>query len=203
MFFDNSNGKFVPPNGLSARALQASSAAQDAAIAARNRLTPAAQSAATAAQLKAQAAAAAAQVKAQAAAAAAQQAAQSAAMSARGWAAPRLETAADYWSNSAAPRVHGALRSTAQRVSPEDSKGTGRSMLQVILLSIAALAGAGAVAAVIQRQRGKLAARKDSESDVMDVGDSNEPTASVPGQAASSSETADAGMNGQASPSRW
>lgn len=216
MFYDNSSGKFVPPNGLSARALKASNTAAQAA-------QTAAQSAAAAAQLAAQSAAQSVRPVAQSAAQNVRPVAQSAAQnvgsasrsaaeemsrsvrqgvnSARGWVAPRLETAADYTTDSVAPRVSGALRSTARQVRPDHSRS--RSVIQVILLSIAALAGAGAVAVLIQRQRGKFTGRKDSEHDVVDVGDAGEPAAPVPGQKTSPAETTSAGVNGQASATRW
>jgi len=212
VFYDKSNSKFVPPNGLSARALKASNNAAQAA-------QSAAQSATTAAQLAAQSAAEKAAEKAQVAAEKAQPAAQSAAenlgpaartaaqevsksvrqgvQSARGWAAPRIETAADYWSDSAAPKVTDALRTTARQVKPQES--TGRSVLKAILLSIAGLAGAGAIAILVQRQLGKSASRKEDGSDVMDAGDSGDPATAVPGQTASPAAQAGVPVNGQSS----
>lgn len=217
MFYDNSNGKFVPPNGLSARALKAkdkaaSFAAQNAAGTARDRLGSAAQSAATAAQLAAQSAAAQGQLAAKSAAdtvtSASRNAVRQGVYTARDWAAPRLETAADlttdYTAKAAeaankklAPKVSGALRNTARQVRPE--KNRGRTVLQAILISIAALAGAGAIAVLVQRQRTKA----QKENDVMDVGDASEPTSPVPGQTGSSAERVGVPVNGQASSSGW
>jgi hypothetical protein len=43
----------------------------------------------------------------------------------RAWAAPRLDSAADYCTNVVAPQVSAALRSSARQVHPGDIKGTG------------------------------------------------------------------------------
>lgn len=201
MFSDKSSGKFVPPNGLSARALNASNAAAQAAQAAA---LSAAASGQQAAQSAAQNVAPVAQSAAENLGSASRNAAQGmgrslrqGVYSARGWAAPRLDTAADYWTDSAAPRVSAALHTTARRVDPDD--GGSRSVLKAILLSIAGLAGAGAVAMLIQRQLGKSTVRK--ESDVVDAGDdSGKPTA--PGQTTAPAEAASADLNGQTSASR-
>lgn len=115
--------------------------------------------------------------------------------SARGWAAPRLESAADYYMETLAPRVADALRSTARQVRPEEPasrKPALRSALSMSVLGLAVLAAAGAVAALVRRQY-KAATDADSEGDAVNVGDPNEPTAttptSVPGQAPAPSET--------------
>lgn len=221
MFYDNSSGKVAPPNGLSARALKAKNKAASVAAknAAQNRLGSAAQSAATAAQLAAQSAAAQGQVAAQSAADTISAASRNAAENlgqqvrqgvdtARGWAAPRLEMAADYTTDytakaaevankKLAPKVSGALRNTARQVRPEKSRG--RTVLQAVLISIAALAGAGAIAALVQRQRTKA----QKENDVMDVGDASEPTSPVPGQAGSPADQTGVPVNGQTSSSAW
>lgn len=99
---------------------------------------------------------------------------------ARGWAAPRLEIAADFTTGTAAPavsamltkavapRVAAALRGTAQKVSveePRPSRGI-RPALAWSALAAAVLAGAGAVAAlVLRRYRASMIA--DTEPDTM------------------------------------
>jgi hypothetical protein len=106
---------------------------------------------------------------------------------ARGWAAPRLESAADYYMATLAPRIAEALRSTARQVRPEEVKKsrrpTVRSALSTSMLALAVLAAGGAVAALVRRQY-KTAMEADAEGDVVDIGDANEPTTAtaVPGQ---------------------
>jgi hypothetical protein len=81
---------------------------------------------------------------------------------ARKWAAPRLETAADYTTATVAPKVSSALRTAAEQVQPD----TGRSKRKIVLWSVfgvAAAAGA-AVAAVVFRNRFKAAIAADSEA---------------------------------------
>lgn len=135
---------------------------------------------------------------------------------ARGWAAPWLENAADYTTATAAPRVADALRSTARQVRPEDvsdRRSTMRSVLSMSVLAGAALAAVGAVAILVRRQY-KSAMEADTEEDVVNVEDKNEPTAergaSVPSQSGAPAEASppngaapvtDTGTTGQASKS--
>jgi hypothetical protein len=86
---------------------------------------------------------------------------------ARGWAAPRLENAADYCTATVAPRVSSAIRATARQVSPEDARpGKGRGRASWSFLVIAALAAAAAATAVaVARQRYKTAMDADTEPD--------------------------------------
>lgn len=180
---------------------------------ARDARTAASQTAQTAAQSAAHAAQAAAQSAAHTAQSAAQSAAQEMGKSmrqgvyvARGWAAPRLEDAADYCTTTVAPRVADTLRSTARQVSPDDSKRKSglRSAMSLSLLALAAAAAAGAVAVLVRRQY-KAAMEADTETEVVDVDDANEPGAAVPGQPATPSpaSTTNAGVNGQPSTSSW
>jgi hypothetical protein len=85
---------------------------------------------------------------------------------ARGWAAPRLEDAADAITASVAPKVSSALRSTARQVQPEQTGKTGiRRLLDWRwLLGIgAAVAAAGAAAAItMRRYQSATADAKDS-----------------------------------------
>lgn len=67
----------------------------------------------------------------------------------RVWAAPRLESAADYTTATFAPKVSAALRSSAQQVRPVDLRQKkSYSALTWSLLAAAVLAAAGAAAAV-------------------------------------------------------
>lgn len=181
----------------------------------------------TAAQATAQTAQATAAQAAQAAQAAAQTAAQGVGKSvrqgvytARGWAAPRLENAADYCTTTVAPRVSTALRSTARQVSPEDAspKRRVRSVLSWPVLAVAVLAGAGAIAALVrQKYRAAMndnaqaddaadveagAAEKDAE--VRDTADGSSASTSTASSGSEVNETApspdmnaSAGLNGQ------
>ena len=74
-------------------------------------------------------------------------------LGARGWAAPRLENAADTVTTTVAPAVSSALRSTADRVRPPETKKTGlRSLIDwrwlLVAGAVAAAAGAGAAIAM-------------------------------------------------------
>lgn len=228
MFNSKLSRKPGAPDGLPARALNASTAAaQNAQSVAQSVAQSAAQSAAENAQSAAQAAQAAAQIAAARVAPAAQTAAHEVGKqmregitSARGWAAPQLEHAADYTTATVAPRIADALRSTAHQVSPRHTKWglrkpSLRSAVSVSVLAIGALAAAGAVAVVVRRQY-KAAMEADTESDVMDIEDRDESgTAktgkpSAPAQAGSrdgSSTAADtgtgAGASGRTSASGW
>jgi hypothetical protein len=133
-----------------------SAAAQNAAVAARN--------AAVAAQAAAQNAATAATSAAQSASATSQ----AAIHSARKWAAPQLETFADYCTTTVAPMLDSALRSTAQRVRPVEVAPRRRvpSVLMWSLIGGAIVAAAGAVAALVRyRYRAEMAT--DTEVDMV------------------------------------
>ena len=181
----NSKGSTNPagPDHLSARA-------RDVATAAAQTAQSAAQTAQAAAQTAALSVGSAAQTAAQEMGRSMRQGV----YVARGWAAPRLETAADYTTTTAAPRVADTLRSTARQVSPEDvsdRRSTMRSVLSISILAGAALAAAGAVAILVRRQY-KSAMEAYTEEDAFDVEDMHEPAAergaSVPGQSAAPAE---------------
>lgn len=171
MFYSKLKGTPAAPDGLSARALHASNAA------AHN-----AQTAAQAAQSAAQAAQAAAQSAAQEMG----KSVKHGVVTARGWAAPRLEQAADYYTEAVAPKVADALpkvadalRTTAHQVQPETTgkrKFSFRSAIAVSMLAAAGFAAAGAVAALVRR-RYKAAMEADTESDIVDIEDGDEPVA--------------------------
>jgi hypothetical protein len=155
------------------KAQDANSAVQTAAGVAQTK----AQHAAAAAASKAQTASAAAASKAQTASAAAQNAsdtAQNAAtvvsnnvkdkvFIARKWAAPRLESAADYTTNTLAPKVSAALQTTAQQVKPVEPASSKRNVLKWSMLAAGIVAGLGAAAAIV-RFRFRAAIAADSET---------------------------------------
>jgi hypothetical protein len=105
---------------------------------------------------------------------------------ARGWAAPRLEDAADAVTRSVAPKVSSALRSTARRVRPAGdaaaAKAGRRRLLDWRLLGGigAALAAAGATAAVTVRRR-YARATAQAKSDIDAPDDARQPDAAAPG----------------------
>jgi hypothetical protein len=174
VFHSNMNDKASGTGGLATRARGASATAAQSA-----------QSAAQAAQSAAQSAQAAAQVAAQGVGKSVRQQVHTA----RGWAAPRLENAADYCTATAAPRVSSAIRATARQVSPEDTKASkSRVRASWSFLVIAALAAAGAAAAVaVARRRYKAAMDADTEPDT--ARDPGDPAKTEP-------NTADANASG-------
>jgi hypothetical protein len=104
---------------------------------------------------------------------------------ARGWAAPRLEGAADYCTTTVAPTVSTALRTTARKVGPANAVNPARhrsaSALTWSLLGVAILAAAGAGAAMV-RYRYRAAMAIDSETDA-ETGITSEPAAADPASA--------------------
>lgn len=136
----------------------ATTAAQNAAVAAQN--------AAGAAQVAAQNAAVIAANAAQSASGAAQTAASGVnkrVYTVRSWAAPHLESAADYTTTTFAPKVSSALRTTARQVRPVETKSSKRSSLLIwSVLGAAILAAVGAAAAMV-RWRYREAIAADSE----------------------------------------
>jgi hypothetical protein len=130
-----------------------------------------------------------------------------------GWAAPRLENAADYCTATAAPMVSSALRSTARQISPGRRRKKGiRSALRWSLLATGAFAAAGAAAMAV-RQRYRAAMAADTEEDItLAAGqemapapgmDMSAPAGSVPpaGPAPAGGSVADAGVDGRVSAS--
>ena len=181
-------------------AQKSQAAAQNAAVAAQN----AAQKSTATAQIAAQKSAEVAQ-KSQLAAHSASSTAQTTAVgvskqiqhgvyTARKWAAPKLDSVADYTAMTVAPTVSSALRNTAAQVRPPEpvspAKRRMASTLTWSLLGAAIVAAAGAVAA-LARYRQRVAA--ENESEMADGGrtetatDASKPTgqaSAVPTQAA-------------------
>jgi hypothetical protein len=213
------NHKVSDTNGLAARARSGGGGAS-AAHSAHN-VAQAAQAAAHSAQAAAQVAA----LNVTSAAQGVGKTVKEGVHTARGWAAPRLENAADYCTTTAAPRVSSALRTTARQVSPEDTK-SAKSRLRPALswpfLVVAALAAAGAAVAVAAaRQRYRAAMEAVTESDSADAADPEDPPITAPGQDAgdlneattakgsdpaqdaSTDASTDASMNGRVTSSGW
>lgn len=171
MFYAKVNTKANGSDSLAARARDAGAAAAKAAAASK-----AAQAAAAAAQVAAQTAAQTATTAAQTAAQSMNTAAATAATGvgkgvrqgvyyARGWAAPKLENAADYTTATLAPKVSSALRDTARQVRPEDtSRNKLRSALTWSAFGGAVLAALGA-AAVVVKKRYQSAMAAETEAD--------------------------------------
>ena len=169
-----------------------SAAAKNAAVAARN--------AAAAAQAAAQNAA----VAATSAAQSAGTASQTAVISARKWAAPQLESVADYCTTTLAPMLDAALRSTATRIKPieEPPKRRLPQALTWSLLGAAVLAALGAAAALV-RYRYQTAMATDTEADTMTAPatGTDDTMQRAPGESATtSSETS---VNGRVSATGW
>ncbi len=158
------------------------------------------------AQAAAQRAAAAAQVAAHSASEAAQAATQAAAFNvrkgvgtgihgARSWAAPRLESAADYTTKTAAPKVSSALRKTARQVKPSSGRSK-RSVLAWTAFGAAIVAALGAGAALV-RYRNRTAVAADSERPDSEA----EARPNVPGSPVDADT--DTSVNGQVTTSKW
>jgi hypothetical protein len=128
--------------------------------------------------------------------------------SVRVWAAPQLESAADYTAKTVAPKVYTALRTSAQQVRPVDQKKS-RSALTWSLVAAAVFATAGAVAALVRyRDRASTTTGEEefaagaaspgtgaAETATAAEGASNAPADSTAGS--------DAGVNGRVSSSGW
>jgi hypothetical protein len=86
---------------------------------------------------------------------------------ARRWAAPKLESVADYAVTTVAPTVSSALRNTAAQVRPAEPVSPARrrstSALTWSVLGAALLAAVGAAAAVARYRRRRAAAAVDRE----------------------------------------
>jgi hypothetical protein len=96
---------------------------------------------------------------------AATQGVQAAQTAARSW----LESAADYTTETVAPKVSSVLRDTARQISPPNGRENGskngrRSALRWSFLATAAFAAAGAVALLV-RQRYRAAMVADTEDE--------------------------------------
>lgn len=147
----------------SAAAANAANAAQNAALTAQNAASMAQVAAQNAAVVATNAAHNAGDA-AQTAAAGVNKGVRQGVYTARIWAAPRLDSAADYCTTTVAPKVSTALRNTARQVRPPEPASSKRSsMLTWSVLGAAVLAALGAGAAVA-RYRYRTAIAADSET---------------------------------------
>jgi hypothetical protein len=125
---------------------------------------------------------------------------------ARAWAAPHLESAADYTASTVAPKVSDALRTTARQISPPQKKSSTRAVLTWSMLGAAVAAAAGAAVALL-RARYRAAIAADSEAADEEVpGDStgSKPASATPESAATpTGQGTDASVNGQVTTSGW
>jgi hypothetical protein len=126
--------------------------------------------------------------------------------STRVWAAPRLESAADYHTTTVAPKVSSALLAAASQIRPEDvTKKKSHSVLTWSVLAAAVLATAGAVAAMVRyRYRAAMAAGEEEEFEAGTAptgAESTTPATASTGDPAATS--ADAGADGRVSTSGW
>ncbi len=192
----------------SAAAANATTAAQNAAVAAQN----AAGLAQTAAQNAAVIAASAAQNArpvAQTAATRVSKGVRQGVYSARNWAAPRLDSAADYCTDTVAPKVSSALHTTARQVRPAKASSK-RSVLTWSVLGVAVLAAAGAAAAAARyRYRAAIAADSE-EADEEVLADSAgsqaapaTPDGASPAAKPSKDEDTETPANGRVASSGW
>jgi len=124
----------------------------------------------------------------------------------RVWAAPRLESAADYHTTTVAPKVSSALLTAAKQVRPEDlTKKKSHSVLTWSVLAAAVLATAGAAAALVRiRYRAAMVADEEDEFEAGTAPTGTESTTTAAASTADSAATsADAGVNGRVSASGW
>ena len=119
---------------------------------------------------------------------------------ARSWAAPRLESAADYTTKTAAPKVSSALKKTARQVKPSNGRSK-RSVLGWTAFGAAILAALGAGAALV-RYRYRTAIAADGEQpDSERTGSKAEARPDAPASPAdANTETS---VNGRVTTSSW
>jgi len=191
-------GRTRDAGAAAAKAAAASKAAQTAAAAAQSAAQTAAQTAAAAAQTAAQSVNSAAQTAATEVSKNVRQGVHSA----RGWAAPVLENAADYTTETLAPKVSTALRSTAKQVRPQDVRGKNkvRSILTWSALGAAVLAALGAVGVVV-RKRYQDAMAADTQVDAAEG--TATPADAANAEADPTASSTEAGVNGRVSTSGW
>ena len=122
---------------------------------------------------------------------------------ARSWAAPRLESAADYTTATVAPKVSSVLRTTARQVSPAgDSSSKRNSVLRWTLIGGAILAGVGAAVAVL-RHRYQAAIAADTEAVEEEALPADSPDTKPSAGAKPADQDTDTSVNGRVAPSGW
>lgn len=123
----------------------------------------------------------------------------------RVWAAPRLESAADYHTTTIAPAVSSALAAAANQIRPEDvTQKKSRSMLTWSVLAAAVLATAGAVAALVKfRYRAATQAEEEEfDAGIAPAGAATGTESTTPATA-DSTTGAETGVDGRVSTSGW
>jgi trimeric autotransporter adhesin len=123
---------------------------------------------------------------------------------ARSWAAPRLESAAEYCTTTVAPKVSSALRTTARQVSPVDTTSSKRrSIVTWSVLGASVLAALGAAAALVRyRYRAAIAAETETADDevLADSSDSQPGPSSLDGDRPKAEKPAEeSSVNGRVS----
>lgn len=169
----------------------------------------AAQNAAAAAQIAAQGMSG----RAQVAAAGLSKGVQQGVVTARGWAAPQLESAADYCTSTLAPKVAAALKASARQVSPEPAATQNAkrpTALTWAMLAAAVLAALGAAGALARyRYRAAIAAETAEDpgsrtaAEAADKTLSPDSPANVPGQGGRAAPSPDSTVNGRVSANGW
>jgi hypothetical protein len=175
----------------SAAAASATNAAQNAALAAQNAAALATAAATNAAQNASGAA--------QMAAAGLNKGVKQGVHNARSWAAPRLDSAADYCTTTVAPKVSAALHTTARQVSPADTTRSKRSsMLTWSLLGAAILAALGAAAAAARyRYRAAIAADSEVADEEMPADPAGNPDGNRRASEKAQEQDSETSVNGQ------
>jgi len=181
----------------------AANAAQNAALAAQNAAGLATAAAASAAQSASGAA--------QTAAAGVSKGVKQGVYNARSWAAPRIDTAADYCATTVAPKVSTALHNTARQVRPVEATKSKRSSILIwSVLGAAIVAALGAAAAMARyRYRAEIAAEsEDADEEILpDSAGSQTAPASPDGTRPASEKHKDqdteTSVNGQVTASGW
>ena len=175
----------------SAAAANATNAAQNAALAAQNAAALAAAAATNAAQS--------ASGTAQMAAAGLNKGVKQGVHNARSWAAPRIDSAADYCTTTVAPKVSAALHTTARQVSPADMKRSKTSsMLRWSLLGAAILAALGAATAAARyRYRAAIAADSEVADEEMLADPAGSPDGNRRGSEKAQEQDTGTSVNGQ------
>ena len=174
----------------SAAAANAANAAQNAALTAQN-AAGIAQVAAQNAAVVATNAAHSANDAAQMAAAGLSKGVRQGVYTARTWAAPRLDSAADYTTTTVAPKVSTALRNTARQVRPPEPASSKRSsILTWSVLGASVLAALGAAAAAARyRYRTAIAADSETADEEVMADSSGSQAAPVPADEIKSKST--------------
>ena len=123
----------------------------------------------------------------------------------RVWAAPRLESAAEYTTTTVAPKVSAALKGTASQVRPEEvSQKKSHSVLMWSALAAAVVATAGAVAALMRyRYRAAMTADENNEFETAVQASQAETEGSQAEGSAPTETSTDVGVNGRVSTSGW